>query len=235
MASDPTRDYIDEQIKQLRCELLNARKESLDHRFRTVDWWLGSMAAAFTLAAVVLALLTYFNTQASQQLREETQQLRDETEEVIQRLSKDEAELVGDIVAGAFTQVPIESFIPVIVASGQVTRKEITQFVEAAHNILAGQDWQEQIAKGFDPSEPNTWPITVNNIGTMSVHGYRTESEITAAFNGLAGLLGALRSNSNLPDGTILVRGMKRRYFVVRGIPGLTSRIGISLELYETE
>lgn len=228
---DPNRVYIDDQINLLRRELLEARERTLDHRSQTISWWIAIMTAIFTLATVAIGLFTYhFNTQASRQLTQASQQLI-ETEENIRRLDKEEEALLRDIVAGDRTQVPIESFIRVVVTSRQVTNEEITQFIEAAYNIFAARKGQNEHVKDIKPNQSNSRDIDVDNVGSVSILGFRTEEEFIAIWDGLVGVLGALRGDGNLPGAMFLVHGMERRYFVARGIPNVPSRAGVRFEL----
>ena len=222
--TDPNRVYIDEQVNRLRHEHLDVRERSLDHRSRSVSWWLSAMGAAFALATVVLAVLTSLGTQ-------ESRKLRTDAEGLIQDLKKEvDLSLVKAIEDGEYTPVSIDSFISTVVASKQVTETEITQFIKDARSIFADRQNRDDYAKGFVAGQFNRWSIDVDSVGKVLISGIRNKGEFVAAWDGMVEVLDALKGDKKLPGAKFLVRGMDR-IFYVGGITGVSSRAGIAFDL----
>ena len=118
---------IQRQINQL-------RREQLNYRFKVVDWCLAGFTLIFVIATLGLGWLVYSNKQETSQLRTEAENFLETLKENTNTIS--DLGVVRDLRDGVYRDVPVDSFIPVVVASELVTEEEITSFVNNAHKFF---------------------------------------------------------------------------------------------------
>ena len=137
---------------------------------------------------------------------------------------------VSDIGSGRYVEVPLSSFISVVVASKQVTKQEIDRFVNNAHTFFSTKEnypTQEQ----YNQEEYNhRWKIKIKEGGAVQIFRTNNEKEFSAAWNGVSDVLEALKNKTDLTDITILVRGTER-FYDIKGIGGVGGRTWIAFDL----
>ena len=208
---------IQRQINQLGRKQLDDRAEVLDHRAQIINWWLAAISGLLTLVVVGLTVLGFFGIKEFRQLNRTIDVFPD-------------IKLVKEIRAGTHTDVPLNLFIPVTVASGQIAQDEITRFIDNAHNIFADAGKRNGYADRYISEDDNRWEITIDGGGAVQIFRTKDKQEFLSAWNGVLKVLQALKDAEDLPGIKILVRGTER-FFDIKGIGGVGGRTWIAFDL----
>lgn len=145
-------------------------------------------------------------------------------------LTRDERQMLEEVRAGKYVDTKLESFLPIVVLSGQVTESELDAFLNAAKKLLAaptnyyatgeqdavvvGKSWQVFIWRTHNPEI-----FRNSQAGVLQVIDY---------------LIAARSSTTSIPADlvgvSIKVRGTER-FFDIDGIPGSGQRTWIGFDL----
>ena len=152
--------------------------------------------------------------------------LQDKIREGKTTLPPDPDKVIG---GGRYIEVPLSSFIPVVVASEQVTEEEIDRFVNNAHSWFSIKQ-NRPAKKEYNQEKYNRWEVTIEGGGAVQIFRTNNGSEFSAAWDGVLKVLKAIQDSKDLPGITILVRGTER-FFDLKGIGGVGGRTWIVFDL----
>ena len=144
--------------------------------------------------------------------------------------SVNESEIIARIVGGAYEHVYVFCFVPVAVASGQVTEEEINRFIKNAHVEFSRQEAKALHEQEYDQKAYGRWDIEIEGGGAVQIFRTRSVREFSAGWTGVLKVLEALKTKETLPGLNILVRGTER-FFDIEGIGGVGSRTWIAFDL----
>ena len=124
----------------------------------------------------------------------------------------------------------MDLFIPVVVASKQITAEEITTFIDNAHEIFADTERRDNRIAEHGEEKFNRWAVQIRGGGEVTIFRTKNSDEFLAAWDGVLEVLQALKDGKDLPGIKILVRGT-RRFFDIKGIGGVGGRTWIAFDL----
>ena len=127
-------------------------------------------------------------------------------------------------------EVHLSSFIPVVVASGQVTKDEITRFINEAYGIFAETAVWDNRIKEYTPEKFKRWAIPIPGGGEVMIFRTKNRDEFLAAKDGVKDVLQALNDDAELAGIKILVRGTER-FYDIKGLEEVGRRTWIAFDL----
>ncbi len=125
---------------------------------------------------------------------------------------------------GQYIEVSPKYFVPVVAATEQLSKKEIEDFVDAAHTLFKAESQRAQYT--WD----NRWSIDVGGGREVFIFRTRDEFELERAVHGVYLVLEAIKEERDLEGVKINLRGTER-FYDIEGLAGLGTRAWIGFDL----
>lgn len=132
------------------------------------------------------------------------------------------------VLTDTHIEVPVSSFVRVVVESGQATDDAIRDFLTSAYKMLQKIDANE-----IDHQHLSSWDISVNG-GSVFIYRTKTSKEFERALTGVISVLEAMINDRDIDGVSVRIRG-NERFYDIRGLSGIGSGAWVGLDRRATK